>query len=355
MKRVTACLGAAAFCLTTLAAGALVAQEIASVNLKVSGGNRTQNQFRYIQEPFFNEKLSEASGGAITTTFGSLDDLGIQGPEVLRLLSLGMFDISEGTLSYMAGEAPQFESLDLPGLTADIDQQRAMADALRPELETVMAKRFNVKLLSMAPIALQVLYCNKPVASLQDLSGLKVRTFNRSMAELVEGLGGQSVNIPFAEVVPAMDRGVADCAITGTSAGNTARWWEVTDHLVILPMGWSMTFFAANADSWARLSPDAQALLTEQFADMEDRQWAQAASDIQDGINCNIAKGECKDGIVAERPMTLVELSDEDRAYAAEILTDSVLPSWADRCGDECIANWNATAGQVIDIQIAER
>lgn len=355
MKRVKACLGAAAFCLTTLAAGALAAQEIASVNLKVSGGNRTQNQFRYIQEPFFNEELSEASGGAITTTFGSLDDLGIQGPEVLRLLSLGMFDISEGTLSYMAGEASQFESLDLPGLTADIDQQRAMADALRPELEAVMAERFNVKLLSMAPIALQVLYCNKPVASLQDLSGLKVRTFNRSMAELVEGLGGQSVNIPFAEVVPAMDRGVADCAITGTSAGNTARWWEVTDHLVILPMGWSMTFFAANADSWARLSPETQALLTEQFAGMEDRQWAQAASDIQDGINCNTAEGECKDGIVAERPMTLVELSDEDRAYAAEVLTDSVLPSWADRCGDECVANWNATAGQVIDLQIAER
>lgn len=355
MNRVKTCLGAAAFCVAALAGGALVAQEIAPVNLKVSGGNRTQNQFRYIQEPFFNKELAEVSGGAITTTFGSLDDLGIQGPEVLRLLSLGMFDISEGTLSYMAGEASQFESLDLPGLTADIDQQRAMADALRPELEAVMAERFNVKLLSMAPIALQVLYCNKPVAGLQDLSGLKVRTFNRSMAELVEGLGGQSVNIPFAEVVPAMDRGVADCAITGTSAGNTARWWEVTDHLVILPMGWSMTFFAANSDSWARLPAETQDLLTAQFASMENRQWAQAASDIQDGINCNTAEGECKDGIVADRPMTLVELSDEDRAHAAEVLSGSVLPSWADRCGDECVANWNATAGQVIGIQIADR
>jgi len=353
MKRVQSYLGLAALGLAALASSAVAAQEIASVNLKVSGGNRTQNQFRFIQEPFFTEQLPAASGGAVTTTFGSLDDLGIQGPEVLRLLSLGMFDISEGTLSYMAGEAPQFESLDLPGLTADIDQQRAMAEALRPELEAVMAERFNVKLLSMAPIALQVLYCNKPVASLADLEGLKVRTFNRSMAELVEGLGGQSVNIPFAEVVPAMDRGVADCAITGTSAGNTARWWEVTDHLVILPMGWSMTFFAANSDSWARLPETTQALLTEQFADMQDRQWAQAANDIQDGINCNIAQGECKDGIVAERPMTLVELSAEDQALAAEILSQSVLPSWAERCGAECVANWNATAGQVIDLEIA--
>ncbi|MET3925524.1 TRAP transporter substrate-binding protein [Devosia sp. 2618] len=354
MNNVQACIGAAVLSFTALSGVALSAQELASVNLKVSGGNQTQNQFRFIQEPFFTEELSEASGGAISTTFGSLDDLGIQGPEVLRLLSLGMFDISEGTLSYMAGEASQFESLDLPGLTADIDVQRAMADALRPELEAVMAERFNVKLLSMAPIALQVLYCNKPVAGLQDISGLKIRTFNRSMAELVEGLGGQPVNIPFAEVVPAMDRGVADCAVTGTSAGNTARWWEVTDHLVVLPMGWSMTFFAANANSWDRLPAETQAFLTEQFAGMEDRQWAQAVSDIQDGINCNIAEGDCRDGIVADRPMTLVELSEEDRAHAAEVLTSTVLPSWADRCGEECVANWNASAGQVVGLEIAE-
>lgn len=342
-----------AIALTLAMAGTSVAQDLPNVNLKVSGGNRTQNQFRFIQEPFFTKELTEASGGAITTNFGSLEDLGIQGPEVLRLLSLGMFDISEGTLSYMAGEAPEFESLDLPGLTSDIDQQREMANALRPELAAVMDEKFNVKLLSMAPIALQVLYCNKPVNNLADLSGLKVRTFNRAMAELVEGLGAQSVNIPFAEVVPAMDRGVADCAITGTSAGNTARWWEVTDHLVILPMGWSMTFFAANAANWERLPTETQEFLTEQFSAMEDRQWEQAAADIQDGINCNTGQGDCKDGIVAEPPMTLVELSDEDKALAAQILNDNVLTGWAERCGEDCVATWNEKAGSVLGIEIA--
>jgi TRAP-type C4-dicarboxylate transport system substrate-binding protein len=334
-------------------AGTTIAQNLPPVNLKVSGGNRTQNQFRYVEEPFFTKELPEASGGAITTNFSSLEDLGIQGPEVLRLLGLGMFDMSEGTLSYMAGEAPEFESLDLPGLTSDIQKQRAMADALRPTIAKIMSEKFGVKLLSLAPIALQVLYCNKPVAQLGDLKGLKVRTFSRSMAELVEGLGAQSVNIPFAEVVPAMDRGVADCAITATSAGNTARWWEVSDHLVILPMGWSMIFFGANEANWNKLPPETQDFLTKQFASMEDRQWQQSAADVQDGINCNTAKGECKNGIVAERPMTLVELSDADKALAGEIVRDNVLKSWAERCGAECVANWNDKAGSIIGLQIA--
>ncbi|MCF3933604.1 TRAP transporter substrate-binding protein [Acuticoccus sp. M5D2P5] len=346
-------ISAAVLGLALAAPSASMAQDLDAVNLKVSGGNRTQNQFRYIQEPFFNTELSEASGGKVTTTFGSLDDLGMQGPEVLRLLGLGMFDISEGTLSYMAGEAPAFEALDLPGLTSDIKAQRQMADAFRPTLEKEMMERFNVKLLSMAPIALQVLYCSKPVSDLSDLNGLTVRTFNRAMAELVEGLGAKSVNIPFAEVVPALERGVADCAITGTSAGNTARWWEVTDHLVVLPMGWSMTFFAANANNWGRLSEETQAFLTEQFAGMEDRQWAQAEADIQDGINCNTAEGECKDGIVADPAMTLVELSDEDIAHANQILNEAVLTGWAERCGEDCVSAWNGTAGAVLDIEVS--
>ncbi|WIY52389.1 TRAP transporter substrate-binding protein [Devosia sp. YIM 151766] len=336
-----------------LPAGGAVAQELDSVNLKVSGGNRTQNMFRFIEEPFFTQELPEASNGKITATFGSLEDMGIQGPEVLRLLGLGMFDISEGTLSYMAGEAPEFESLDLPGLTGDITEQRKMAEGLREELTQIMAEKFNVKLLTMSPVSLQVLYCNAPISGVDDLAGLKVRTFSRSMAELIEGLGAQSVNIPFAEVVPALDRGVADCAITATSGGNTARWWEVTDHLVILPMGWSMIFFGANSNNWDRLPAETQAFLTEQFAAMEDRMWAQAAADVEDGINCNTAQGECELGIVADRPMTLVELSDADRAKVAEIVSNNVLKHWADRCGADCVANWNEKAGSVIDLQIA--
>jgi hypothetical protein len=32
--------------------------------------------------------------------------------------------------------------------------------------------------------------------------------------------------MPFAEVVPALQRGVVDCAVTGTLSGNTAGWLD---------------------------------------------------------------------------------------------------------------------------------
>jgi TRAP-type transport system periplasmic protein len=324
---------------------------VAPVNLKVSGGNRTQNLFRYVYGPFFTDELPERSGGVVTTTFGSIEELGIRGPEILRLLSLGIFDISEGTISYMAGEDPHFDGLDLPGLTLDIATQRQAVEAYRPVLARIMEEKFNTHLLSMSPVALQVFYCKGEITGIDSLAGKQIRTFNRAMADLVEAAGASTINLPFAEVVPAMQRGVADCAITGTSAGNTARWWEVTDHLYPLPMGWSMTFFAANKNSWERLDPKLQAFLVEEFAGLEDRMWAQAEADVQDGINCNTGLGECKEGIVAEPPMTFVELTPQDRARAQEILRDNVVAAWAERCGAECAREWNATVGQLVGVE----
>lgn len=322
-----------------------------SVNLKVAGGNRTQNMFRYQYGPFFTREVTERSNGAITTTFGSIEELGIRGPEVLRLLRLGMFDIAEGTLSYMAGEDPRFDGLDLPGISPDIDTQRRAMEAYRPIVARQMAERFGVRLLTMAPVALQVVYCRGRVENIASLSGRKIRVFNRAMSDLVEGMGGTTVNLPFAEVIPAMQRGVADCAVTGTSAGNTARWWEVTDHLYMMPMGWSMTFFGANARAWDRLDPRVRAFLERELAALEDRMWQQARQDVEDGVNCNAGRQPCRDGIVANPAMTVVALSAEDNTRAQQILRDRVLGDWARRCGAACVREWNATVGQVVGVQ----
>lgn len=346
----------------TLVAGALAsialalplmaaAEDFPKINLKVSGGNQTQNMFQRIYKPFFTEELPANTKGAVTTTFGSLEELGMRGPEVLRLLRQGVFDISEGTLSYMAGEDARFDGLDLPGVTLDIATQRKAADAYRPILAKALEEKYNTKLLSMSPVAVQVFYCKSAIANLDSLRGKSVRTFNRAMSQLVEGAGGSTVNLPFAEVIPAMQRGVAQCAVTGTSAGNTARWWEVSDHLYMLPMGWSMTFFGANLRNWSRLDEKTRTFLEKQFAELENRMWAQAESDIQDGVNCNAGTGRCKDGIAANPKMTLISVTEADRAGAQKILRERVLPDWASRCGAECVAQWNASVGKVVGIE----
>ena len=86
------------------------------------------------------------------------------------------------------------------------------------------------------------------------------------------------------------------------------------------------------------------------FASMEERQWKQAAADIQDGINCNTGLGECKDGIPAEKKMKLVKLSAADQGQA-KAMVQRVLKGWASRCGAECVADWNKKVGSILGVE----
>ena len=45
-----------------------------------------------------------------------------------------------------------------------------------------------------------------------------------------KGSNASAVTIAFAEVVPALQKGVADCGITGTMPAYNAKWWQVVTH-----------------------------------------------------------------------------------------------------------------------------
>jgi len=96
----------------------------------------------------------------------------------------------------------------------------------------------------------QVFWCREKISGLNDLRGKKIRVFNPSMRDFLAGINATAVSMAFAEVVPALNNGVVDCAVTGSLSGNTAGWPEVTKSLYPMSVGWSIIAFAANAKNW---------------------------------------------------------------------------------------------------------
>ena len=45
--------------------------------------------------------------------------------------------------------------------------------------------------------------------------------------------------------------------------------------------------------------------------------------------------------------MTPVEMSAEDEAKLKDVVENVVLKRFADRCGEECVKQWNETVGKV--------
>lgn len=314
------------------------------VNVVGSWGNLAVYQER--EKPFWTETIPEESGGAVTANLRPFTEMGMSGEEVFSLLRQGVLEFATSAIGYVAGTDPRTEGTDLAGLTEDLDQIREANEAFRPYLNERFEEQYGLKLLAFFPNHDLAMACNTPINGIDDLEGKKIRVHSRSLAEFVEAAGATSSSIPFPDVVPALERGVIDCAVSAVLGLYNAKWYEVTSHLYTLPLGWSMLFHAANLEAWNALPENVQAFLEDELQAWEERNWEWAQTDTEDGVAC-LTGGNCPYGEPAS--LTLVEVSDEDRKRIHEIRDEVIVPSWAGRCGEECTTSWNETVGNVLN------
>ena len=331
---------------------ALAAPAMAQETFAVVGSWSSLPLHNQYEVPFLSTTLPEASGGNITVELTTHNQMGLGLGDIYPLLGQGVYDVAMTVADYAVADAPELEGLDVPLVALTADEARAMVDAARPMVEDIYRDRFNAQVLAIAPYPPQVVFCNQEIAGLDDLAGLKVRASGRMTAKLLEALGAEGVNVSFAEVPGALQNGVVDCAVTGAGSGYSAGWWEVSTHLLPIPLGgWDPVVTAMNLDRWNGLDTETQALISDQIVTgFEDPAWASAQGALDNDIACLTGIGECASG--ESRSMVLVEVSDADFARARDVLTGEVLPEWAERAGGDWADRWNASVGAVVGVTI---
>lgn len=340
----------ALFATTAMLAAPALAEELAVVGSW--SGLPLHKQF---EAPFWTETLPNASGGEINVSLTTHNQMNLGVGDVFSLLGDGVFDVGMTVGDYAVADAPELEGLDVPLLALTADAAKAMVDAARPMVSDIFRDRFNSHVLAIAPYPPQIVFCNKEVANLADLEGLKIRASGRMTAKFLEALGAEGVNVSFAEVPGALQKGVVDCAVTGSGSGYSAGWWEVSTHLVAIPLGgWDPVVTAINLDKWNSLSAETQELIqTQVTTEFEAPAWASAQSALANDISCLTGNGECTSGDA--RSMTLVDVSDADFETARNILVTKVLPEWGERAGGEWVKRWNASVGEAVGVTIASK
>lgn len=324
--------------------GPVMAQDYPATKVKVVGALSNLSLYNDYEKPFWTTVIPEASGGKVTADIKGFNEMGLKGPEVLRLMSQGVIEFGTSTLAYFASDNPINEAIDLAGLTTNVEDARKVTDAFLPAYQKFYDKS-GVKVLGLSTYPAQVLFCNGNFGGLADLKGKKVRTSSRTQAEFVEAFGGTSVTMPFGEVVPALQNKVVDCAITGSLSGFDAKWYEVATHLYALPINWNQQIHAVNAKAWDKLNPQVQELISTKYAGLIDDIWTAAAEQTEQGYACNTGGDTCKAAVKGK--MALVTPSEADKALLKETFSTVVLPKWAARCSADCVSDFNATIGQI--------
>ena len=331
---------------------ALLASPAMAEELAVVGSWSNLPLYQDFESPFWTEKLPQMTDGEFTAQLTSFDQMGIAGADVYRMLGDGVFDVGSTVADYTVGDAPELEGLDVPLIANTPAEARSMVKAARPMVEEIMRNRFNAEVLGIAPYPPQVVFCKGEITSLADLEGKKVRGSGRMTTKLLEALGAEGINIAFSEVPGSLQRGVIDCAVTGAGSGYSAGWWEVSDHLLTLPLGgWDPVVIAMNKDRFDGLSAEAQETLKSAVQEgLEGKAWAAAQGGLENDIACLTGEGECTSGEAAT--MTLVEPSEADMQTAREVLESEVLPDWAERAGGDWATRWNDSVGKVVGVTV---
>ena len=245
--------------LLILAGAVLAGSPALADELSVVGSWSSLPLDKQYEAPFWQKTLPAAADGELTVKFTTHDQMGLGVGDVFRLLGKGVFDVGMTVADYAVADAPELEGIDVPLVAMDAAKEHAAMDAARPMVEDIFNKRFNSHVLAIAPYPPQVVFCNKPVKSLGDLKGLKIRASGRMTAKFMEALGAEGVNVAFSEVPGALEKGVVDCAVTGAGSGYSAGWWEVSKYLFAIPLGgWDPVVTAINLDKWNSLDSETQ-------------------------------------------------------------------------------------------------
>lgn len=315
----------------------------------------TQTQQQNAQFPLEAVAIDQAKAAGFTVERSEFQVLGLNLADALRLAGAGTFQVVTAQIGSVAKDDPFLEGIDLIGVSTDMNELKGSVDAYREAFNKRLGDRFGVKALAIWPFGPQVFLCNQEIKSAGDLKGLKVRSFTASMSTLLTEIGATPVTMSFPEVYPALQRGVASCGVTSPTSSNTGKWPEVTKFVLPLSVSGSVQAHLVNLKWFEALPADKKAALEADMAQLESNLWDLATTTNDKALACSTGSESCEGGIYTKYDMTLVPVTDADKAMVQKIAADKVLPEWASRCSStypECKQVWNSTIGKARGVEI---
>lgn len=263
----------------------------------------------------FADKLAEASGGKLTVTQFPGGALNSSPPKQYSILIDGVTDISFHPPGYTAQLFPVTTSVTTPGIC---DDAVACTEALWRAYD-VVEQEFDAKILALWANEPTVIYTkDKPVRTLEDLSGMIVRVSAAQDSPFMEALGASAVSQPVSVINQNLSNGVIDGISIDPSANLSFKLDEAANYITTNVPG-SVTSFALlmNRGVYDAMSDEEKA-----WIDAASGKWLslRGAETYRDMAVRGLE-------VAAENGVELIALADDERArWDAAI--QPVLDNW---------------------------
>src|SRR6476646_6500618 len=219
----------------------------------------------------FASDVEKATGGKLKITVHSSASL-FKAPEIKRAVQGGQAQIGEILISGYSNEDPLFGVDSVPFLATSYAEARKLWQASQKALEDRFAKQ-GLVILYTVPWPPQGIYSSKPLQSVADMKGLKMRTYNPYTSRIAELAGAQPVTIQVAELAQAFATGAVNANITSGSTGYDTKAWEVVKNYYDTQAWLPKNVVFVNKSAFDALDKASQAAVLKAAADAEARGW----------------------------------------------------------------------------------
>ncbi|MBG6142434.1 TRAP-type C4-dicarboxylate transport system substrate-binding protein [Labrenzia sp. EL_195] len=208
------------------------------------------------------EEIDAATNGEVTMRIYPSGELGKGPVQQYKRVVTGVADIVFGIPEYTPRQFTKTGLVHIPGLFANGTEA---TNALWDNIGLIEDEFAQAKLLGLWANNPSVLITrDKPVHTLADMEGMKIRTPNPVMAALVEAWGGIPVSMPVPDVYNAMNTGVIDAVMIGPSGIRSYKLNETGKYVTTnIPSALDSFYLLMNKSSWDGLSDENKARLTE--------------------------------------------------------------------------------------------
>jgi len=176
------------------------------------------------------------------------------------MLKDGVADVVYVLPNYTPGQFPDFSIFELPYLVRSGEEGSVAIWRMHQKgLMRGLQQGHVIGFFSTEP---NLFHTTKPIASLSQIKGLKIRSAGPVYGAFVKHLGGVPIGMPVTQMTEAISRGVVDGALLGWGGSLVFRLHNVTSHHYEAPLGISPFFVSVNQSKWNALSQKAKAAIT---------------------------------------------------------------------------------------------
>lgn len=219
----------------------------------------------------FTADVAKATGGSLTIAVHSAGSL-IKHAEIKRSVRQGTAPIGEILESLASNEAPVYGIDSLPFVTTGYDSAKKLYDAQKPYLAKQLASEGLVLLFSV-PWPPQGLYAKREIKSVEDLKGLKFRTYNATIGRIAALAGAIPTQIEVPDLPTAFATGRVDVMITSASTGVDTKSQDYLTHYIDTQAWQPRNIVFVNKDAFDKLTAAEKKAVTDAAKAAEERGW----------------------------------------------------------------------------------